>query len=118
LQSRLDKGGGEGSVVSIHDKVDGGEKGKGFVSPAENFIRDNAAPEWIECRNGEDGVSSVGSKVEVVERKLSVKNLTSRVDRACDLYLGGIPHEIYDAISERLCSSGVSARSRAVGRSV
>lgn len=118
MQSGLDKCGRVGPIVPVHGEVEGGEEGEGFLLSAENFVGDDAAPKGIERGSRENCVSSFRPEVEVVERKLNVEVSTSKMDGTNDAYFRRIPHQINNAISECLCCNSVSARGRAIGRTI
>ena len=114
----MNERGWEGSVVPVHDEVKGRKEGEGFVLSAEDFVGDDPTPEGVECGSRKDFVSSVGPEVEIVERELNVEGLRLIFDGGNNTYFGRIPHQIDNAISERLCSNSVSSSSRTVGRAI
>lgn len=79
LQARLDERRWERAVVAVHHHVDRRERAERRSLVRQHLARDDAVPEWIEVRGGEDGVARVGREVEVIEREL-----------------GGIPQEVED----------------------
>lgn len=79
LQARLDERRRERAVVPVHHHVDRRERAECRCLVRQHLARDDAVPERIEVRGGEDGVARVRRKVEVVEREL-----------------GGVPQEVED----------------------
>lgn len=70
LETGIDEGGGDGSVVFVHDQVDGSESTEGFALVAQDIRRDDSNPEGIEIGGGIEVVAGVGSQVVVVEGQL------------------------------------------------
>jgi len=83
LETSLDKSSGEGSVVPVHDQVDGGKGTKGLALVFQDVGGDDSNPEGVEGGNGVDVVTGVRSQIIVVEGEFV-----------------GIPEEIEDTITE------------------
>lgn len=86
-----------GTIVSVEDQVDGREESECILSRSDQLIRNNAVPERIEGRRGEDLIASIGSQIEVIEGKLLV-----------------VPEEIENAGLESISCLGVGIRSRSI----
>ena len=67
LETGLDEGNREGSVVPVHDQVDGGKGTEGLALITQDFRGDDSDPEGVEGGNGVDVVTGVRSQVVVVE---------------------------------------------------
>ena len=91
LETGLNKGNREGSVVPVHDQVDGGKGTKGLALITQDFRGDDSDPEGVEGGNGVDVVTGVRSQVVVVEGEFV-----------------GIPEEIEDTSTEPRSSVTVS----------
>jgi len=83
LETGLDKGNGEGSVVPVHDQVDGGKGTEGLALIAQDVGGDDSDPEGVEGGNRIDVVTGVRTQVVVVEGEFV-----------------GIPEEIEDTSTE------------------
>jgi hypothetical protein len=83
LETGLDKGSRESSVVSVHDQVYGGECTEGLALVVQDGWGDYSDPEGIEGGGRVEVVTSVGGQVVVVEGEFV-----------------GVPKEIEDASTE------------------
>jgi hypothetical protein len=83
LEAGLDESRGEGSVVSVHDQVYGGECTEGLALIVQDDWRNYSDPEGIEGGGRIEIVTSVGGQVVVVESEFV-----------------GVPEEIEDTSTE------------------
>ena len=91
LETGLDKGSGEGSVVPVHNQVDGGEGAKCLALAVQDIRGDDSDPEGVEGSDRVEVVAGIRSQVVVVEREFV-----------------GIPEEIEDASTELRSSATVA----------
>ena len=90
LKTALEEGHGHGAVVPVQHHVDRREEAEGVLRGREELIGDDAVPERVVRRGGEDAVARVGGRVEVVEGELL-----------------RVPEEVEDGLAERGGSLGV-----------
>jgi hypothetical protein len=83
LETGLDEGSREGSVVSVHDQVDSGEGTEGLALVAQDIGGHDSNPEGVEGGNRVEVVSGVRGQIVVVEGEFV-----------------GIPEEIEDTSTE------------------
>ena len=67
LETSLDEGSGNGSIVPVHDHVDGGEGTKGLALIAQYIRGNDSNPEGVESGDGVEAVTGIGSQVVVIE---------------------------------------------------
>ena len=91
LETSLDKSSGEGSVVPVHDQVDGGKGTEGLALISQYVRGDDSNPEGVEGGNGVNFVAGVRSQVIVVKGEFV-----------------GIPEEIEDTSTKVRSSATVA----------
>ena len=93
LETSLDERHRHGTVVAVENHVKSREEAEGVLRRCENFVGNDAVPEWVEGRRGEDAVARVGSRVKVVECEL--RRIPEEVEdgftqgRSCLCVVGG-----------------------------
>ena len=91
LETGLDKGGGEGSVVPVHNQVDGGKGTECLALVVQDIRGDDSDPEGVEGSDRVEVVAGIRSQVVIVEGEFV-----------------GIPEEIKDTSAEIRSSATVA----------